>query len=96
LYDNETDAISAARAIDLYKADMGLATSKKVKRSEEKDAATSVRTSRASAPESEETGVFRESQVERMSAQQYEALLPEIETAIKSGKFVYDLSGGAR
>jgi hypothetical protein len=31
-----------------------------------------------------------------MSAQQYEALLPEIEAAIKSGKFVYDLSGGAR
>jgi len=59
LYENDTDHISAARAIDLYKADMGLATSKKVKRSEEKDAATSVRTSRASAPESEETGVFR-------------------------------------
>ena len=96
LYDNETDAISAARAIDLYKADMGMAGNKKAKRSEEREAATSVRTSRASAPEGEDTGVFRESQVDKMSSHQYEALLPEIEAAIKSGKFVYDLSGGAR
>lgn len=97
LYDNETDAISAARAIDLYKADMGITSVKKGKKSEAKEAAASVRTGRGTAPEqSEESGMFYESQVERMSAKEYEARLDDITTAIKTGKFVYDLSGGAR
>jgi DNA repair exonuclease SbcCD ATPase subunit len=96
LYDNETDAVSAARAIDLYKADKGLNT-KKAKKSEDREAAESVRTNRTSAPdESGEAGAIRESEVERMSAKEYEARQNEIHAAIKSGKFVYDLSGAAR
>lgn len=96
LYDNETDAISAARAIDLYKADKGI-SAKKSKRSEEREAASSVRMGKSSAPEyPEEAGVLRESQVEKMSAKEYEARLDEIHAAIKAGKFVYDLSGAAR
>jgi hypothetical protein len=96
LYDNETDAVSAARAIDLYKADKGLNT-KKAKKSEDREAAESVRTNRTSAPdESGEAGAIRESEVERMSAKEYEARQDEIHAAIKSGKFVYDLSGAAR
>jgi hypothetical protein len=97
LYDNETDAISAARAIDLYKADMGIAASKKGKKSDAREAASNVRTGRSTAPEKpEEAGVFYESQVEKMSAKEYEARQEEISAAIRAGKFVYDLSGGAR
>jgi hypothetical protein len=97
LYDNETDAISAARAIDLYKADMGISAAKKSKKSEAREAATSVRAGRSGAPENPEgAGVFYESQVEKMSAREYEARQEEIAAAIRSGKFVYDLSGAAR
>src|SRR6056300_613635 len=54
LYDNDSDAVSASRAIDLYKADMGI-TSKK-KSSSDKDAAKAVGTrSGKSTPESDET-----------------------------------------
>jgi hypothetical protein len=96
LYDNETDAISAARAIDLYKADMKM-TTKKSKKSEEREAASSIRTARSGAPEApEEAGVFYESQVEKMSAREYEKRQEDIVAAIKAGKFVYDLSGAAR
>jgi len=97
LYDNETDAISAARAIDLYKADMGIAAAKKGRKSDAREAASNVRTGRSNAPEKpEDAGVFYESQVEKMSAREYEARQEEISTALKTGKFVYDLSGGAR
>jgi len=97
LYENETDALSAARAIDLYKADMGMIKKQRGSKELERDAAKSVRTSRGSNPDSTgESGSIRESDVERMSAQEYEARQEEIVAAIKSGKFIYDLSGSAR
>jgi hypothetical protein len=97
LYDNETDAISAARAIDLYKADMGITAAKKSKRSESREAASNVRTGRGMAPEQGgDAGMIYESQVEKMSTREYEAKQDDIVAAIRSGKFVYDLTGSAR
>ena len=95
LYDNDADAVSAARAIDLYKADMGI---KKSKGSSNKDAAKAVGTrSGRSAPEGDESKSYiKESDVNRMTAQQYEAKQEEIAEAIRTGKFIYDLSGSAR
>lgn len=96
LYENETDAISAARAIDLYKADMGL-TGKKSKKSEDKEAAKSVgSSSKAGFDASNEQGVIRESDVERMSPREYEKNQEAIVAAIKAGKFIYDRTGSAR
>jgi len=96
LYDNDADAVSAARAIDLYKADMGIASKKKS--TKDKDAATAVGTrSGRSAPEGDESKSYiKESDVNRMTAQQYEARQEEIAEAIRTGKFIYDLSGSAR
>jgi uncharacterized protein YifE (UPF0438 family) len=96
LYDNDNDARSAARAIDLYKADMGIAEAKKSKSG--KDAAKSVTTknTRNKPQEDESSTYLRESQVERMSAHEYEKHADEIMEAIRSGKFIYDLSGSAR
>lgn len=95
LYENETDAISAARAIDLYKADMGI--TRKSRKDSDREAARSIATGRSTAPEkSAESGVIRESEVNKMSSQEYEARQEEIVTAIRAGKFVYDLSGNAR
>ena len=97
LYDNETDAVSAARAIDLYKADMGISAAKKTKRSDAREAASSIRTGRSAAPEKpEEAGLIYESQVEKMSPREYEKRQEEIVAALRSGKFIYDLSGAAR
>jgi hypothetical protein len=97
LYENETDAKSAARAIDLYKADMGISAKKATKKSEEREAASSVRTGKsASVDQAAEPGIIRESEVERMSAREYERRQEEIVAAVKAGKFIYDLSGAAR
>jgi hypothetical protein len=95
LYDNDADAVSAARAIDLYKADMGI---KKSKGSSNKDAAKAVGTkSGRSAPDGDGSGnTIRESDVARMTAQQYEKMADEIAEAIRSGRFIYDMSGSAR
>ena len=95
LYENDNDARSAARAIDLYKADKGI----KVKKSTaDKGAAESVNTrSSRSAPTGESTdGVFYESQVSKMSTFEYEKNQEAIAKALQSGKFVYDISGSAR
>lgn len=95
LYDNDSDAVSAARAIDLYKADMGIKKTKSVK---DKDAARAVGSkSQRSSPEGNEANSYiKESDVARMSATEYEKVADEIAEAIRSGKFIYDLSGSAR
>jgi hypothetical protein len=95
LYENDNDARSAARAIDLYKADRNIKTKKPASN---KDAARSVnsRNSR-SQPEDNDTSVtFKESQVAKMSPQQYEKASDQIMEAIRTGKFIYDMSGSAR
>jgi hypothetical protein len=95
LYDNENDARSAARAIDLYKADRGISTKKP---STNKDAARSVntRSERSRPNDNDSKGHIRESQVSKMSAQEYEKRADEIMDSIRSGKFIYDISGNAR
>ena len=95
LYENDNDARSAARAIDLYKADMGIG---KKKTKSDKDAAKSVATknSRSKPQEDEASTYLKESQVQKMSAQEYEKNSDEIMEAIRSGKFIYDISGSAR
>ena len=95
LYDNDNDARSAARAIDLYKADMGI---KKEKPKSDKAAAKSVSTkdSRSKPQENEASTYIKESQVQKMSAEEYEKRSDEIMEAIRSGKFIYDVSGSAR
>ena len=96
LYENDNDAISAARAIDLYKADMGIRTPKA--KDSGREAAKEINTrSGRSAPVGENTeGVFYESQVQKMSAEQYEVVEAEIADSMRKGKFVYDISGNAR
>ena len=96
LYENDNDARSAARAIDLYKGDRGIG--KKSKGKNEKGAAEAVAPkNKASKPQGDETSTYlRESEVQKMSPQQYEKQADEIMEAIRSGKFIYDVSGSAR
>ena len=96
LYENDTDARSAARAIDLYKIDRNIGKSKPKK--EDASAAQGIRTrGERSAPTGKDTeGVIYESQVAKMTSRQYESNEAAITAAMQSGKFVYDLSAGAR
>ena len=96
LYDNDDDAKSAARAIDLYKADKGISTKKKSKRSNDAAEMVDTKASRNRPTAEDTSGVIRESDVQKMSATQYEKNQDTIMEAIRSGKFVYDLSGSAR
>lgn len=94
LYENDNDARSAARAIDLYKADRGISTKKKPS---SKDAASNVDVRSKNRPQSDEShALFKESDVQKMSAVEYEKNADSIMEAIRSGKFIYDISGSAR
>jgi len=95
LYENDSDARSAARAIDLYKADRNI---KPKKSANEKDAARSVgsRNSRSQPDTDSEGMVYKESVVNKMTAAQYEKAADDIMEAIRTGKFIYDMSGSAR
>jgi DNA repair exonuclease SbcCD ATPase subunit len=92
LYKNNTDAQAASRAIDLYKADKG-----KRKSSNPKSAAQSVgRTSAATPAPTGGKARFSESQVAAMSDRDYEKNEDAILEAMRTGAFVYDVSGAAR
>ena len=95
LYENDNDARSAARAIDLYKVDMGIG---KKKETTSKDAAraTNTRNTRSKPQEDDSSDYLRESAVQAMSAKQYEKNQDAIMESIRTGKFVYDISGNAR
>lgn len=92
LYRNNTDAKAAARAIDLYKSDKGI---RKVKPKSTASAAESVSRSGVASP-SKGRATFTESQVQRMTAAEYEKNEDAITEAISKGLFEYDVSGAAR
>ena len=94
LYENDNDAKSAARAIDLYKSDRNIGK----KKSTSKDAAfaTNTKSSRTKPQTNDESSYLKESQVQKMSSQEYEKRADEVMEAIRTGKFVYDVSGSAR
>jgi len=96
LYENDTDAVAASRAIDLYKSDKGIKT--RTKKDDIKDAARSIntRSERNTPSATNAEGVFSESQVDKMTTKQYEANEEAILTSMRNGTFVRDLSGGAR
>jgi hypothetical protein len=96
LYENDNDARSAARAIDLYKADRNI--SKKSTTQSSKSAAMDVgtKTTKTKVDTTESGKKIRESDVQKMSAAVYEKQADTIMEAIRSGNFIYDVSGSAR
>jgi len=96
LYENDNDARSAARAIDLYKSDRNI--SKKDSTQSSRSAAMEIGTksSKTKVDTTESGKKIRESDVQKMSAVQYEKQADTIMEAIRSGNFIYDVSGSAR
>lgn len=95
LYENSDDAASVIRVLDLYKVDNGLTPS--AKKASAKDAAKTV--SKRTRTPVDETGagsMIKESSVAKMTDKQFEDRYDEIQEAMASGKFVYDISGKAR
>lgn len=95
LYENMDDPASVIRVIDLYKVDNGMTPA--AKRDNRKAAASSVtKGSRTSIDAKGTSGQIKESDVARMSDKEFEERQDEINEAMRSGKFVYDVSGAAR
>lgn len=98
LYENESDSKSAARAIDLYKVDMGITSTPKKKADPSKDAAKAVTrgsTNTPSATKSGQSNQIKESEVAKMKPHEFEKNEEKIREAVQSGNFIYDVSGRA-
>jgi len=96
LYENDNDARSAARAIDLYKADRNISKSTKTQSDKSAAMVVGAKNTRTQVDAAESGKKIRESDVQKMSAAQYERQADAIMEAIRSGNFIYDISGSAR
>ena len=95
LYENADDPASVVRVIDLYKSDKGL--TKEAKKANKKAAASPVtRRSKTNVDVADANETIRESEVAKMSDKEFEERSDEINKAMRTGKFVYDVSGNAR
>ncbi len=98
LYENESDSKSAARAIDLYKVDMGITSTPKKKTDSSKDAAKAVTRGSSNTPSATKSGQsnqIKESEVAKMKPHEFEKNEEKIREAVQSGNFIYDVSGRA-
>jgi len=96
LYENADDPASVVRVIDLYKVDKGLNPAAKKQGAKEAASVVNRKTSKANIDPDDSSNYIKESQVAKMSADEFEKRSDEINQAIRSGKFIYDISGRAR
>jgi hypothetical protein len=96
LYENDSDARSAARAIDLYKSDRNIGKNSTSKSSKSAAMDVGTKATKTKVDTTESGKKIRESDVQKMSATVYEKQADTIMEAIRSGNFIYDVSGSAR
>jgi len=99
LYDNDTDWRSAAQVIAMYKYEYGIGPSNKkpVDKDTRREAAAEVSTRRSGpTPSDRKSMTFSESQIRGMSSKEYDQNEEAIEKAMREGKVLMDISGGAR
>lgn len=102
LYDNDTDWEACARVIDLYKLETapkrGRPTKEESEKRQQKDAASLVKTPSKKQEPGADDGIrtFKESEIQAMSASEYESLEDAIQKANQAGKIILDVSGSAR
>jgi hypothetical protein len=95
VYDEDAEPKAIIRALDLYKMDRKL--TKADKKKEDRDAVALIKTPRKAAVDEDGDGeTFSESQVDKMSMKEYAEKQDAIANAMRTGKFIYDKSGGAR
>lgn len=89
------DLDTAIRAVNIYKQEREF--NKIPKRNHAKEAAAAVGRTSSSAPNtSGGKRSFSESEIESMSAREYEKLENEIDAAKREGRIIYDITGAAR
>lgn len=93
LYKNDTDAAAAAEVITMYKLETGYG---KRKPGRPADAAREVPPSSRTNPGTRGDVTFKESQIARMSEEEYERLEADIDRARREGRIEMDITGGAR
>ena len=95
LYENADDPASVVRVIDLYKIDHKIT---KADKKANKKAAASVVTKRSktSVDADDAESYVKESDVAKMSSKEFEKNQDKINEALRSNKFIYDISGSAR
>lgn len=97
LYENDTDWKLAAKAVAYYKSTVATAkTEKAPDKSKTKEAASGVKVPRGTKEISHTDHDFSESQIQRMSAVEYEKNENAIREAMRNGRILMDISGGAR
>ena len=94
LYENMDDPASVIRVIDLYKIDNGMTVAAK-KKSKKAAASTVAKGTRTSVDAEGVQGQIKESDVARMSNKEFEEMQDKINEAMRTGKFVYDMSRSA-
>ena len=95
LYENADDPASVVRVIDLYKSDKGMTTSAKKVKSKEAASVVNKR-GKTSIDTNESDNSIKESDVAKMSDKVFEKNQDKITESMRSGKFIYDISGTAR
>ena len=95
LYENSDDPNSVIRVIDLYKMDKGLTVSDR-KKNTKNAAKTVTRKGKTQVDIYDASDSIKESDVARMSNEEFAEKSDEINAALRSGKFIYDVSGSAR
>jgi hypothetical protein len=98
LYEQQEDPKAVIRAIDLYKMDVEKAKKPAQEKEDKKKTAGFVDTKgeRAKVGDDDASGKIKESWVKKLSMKDYEKYEEKIMEAMKTGNFVYDLTGGAR
>ena len=95
LYENSDDPDSVIRVIDLYKMDKGLTISDR-KKNTKNAAKTVTRKGKTQVDVYDASDSIKESDVAKMSSEEFAENSDNINAALRSGKFVYDISGSAR
>jgi hypothetical protein len=93
--EDNNDWKSASDVVALYKSENGIGA-KKTKTAQNREVVKEVPTRSTNRPTTLNEGQFSESQIKSMSAAEYERYSDDIDEAMKTGKVVMDLSGGAR
>lgn len=92
VYENSDDPASVVRVLDLYKVDNGMTPS--ARKQKDKQAASNVsKKDKAKVDVAAEKGVWKESDIEKMSDREYAKNAAAIDEAARTGKLVYDLTG---
>lgn len=98
LYEQDEDPKSVIKVLNLYKMELGEKLKPQKEKEEKKKAAGFVDTKgeRTAVDDKDAGGKIKESWVAKLTMKEYEKNEEKIMDAMRTGNFIYDLSGGAR